>query len=158
MKRNFIYQSSMSKTLPVVNGQYIDKNACSVFAIAHAFDMEFTEAQAVCAKWGRQHGKGMLVNDMCMMLAVEFAGKNTPVGVFGTTGCASLAMGYMRESHGSYPKEHKGTTLANFVKNYNSGTYIVYIKGHVTVVKDGKILSYNRENGNKRVCAVWKVE
>ena len=158
MQRKFIYPSIASKTMPVVNGEYADRNACSVFAIAHAFNLEFTDAQAICAKWGREHGKGMLVEHMCMMLAVEFAGRNKPVGVFGTTGCADIALTYLREAYGSYAQLLPGMTLDRCVRTYNVWTYIVYIKGHVTVVKDGSILSYNRENGNKRVCAVWKVE
>lgn len=142
-------------SVPVVNGQHTDSKCCSVMALVHAFGISFEEAQKATMKFGRNVHEGMAVNDLLLMLAVHY-------GVYG--GCTygyNERVRMLQELHFSiydeYPKSKKGCTLETFMKENNKGTYIVFLKGHVTVVKDGKLVDYNRQKGAKRVAYSIKV-
>lgn len=136
-------------SVPVVNGQHTDSKCCSVMALVHAFGISFSEAQKHTADFGRKVHEGMVTDDLLLMLYVRF---NVDMGV--TYGGSSLSW-YFNELHfkiyEEYPKSKKGCTLAGFMKNNPKGRYIVFLKGHVTVVSEGKLLDYNRQNGRKRV-------
>lgn len=156
--KKYLYPSLMSKMPPMQNGKLTDDKCCTVMAIVHAFDMEFSDAHKICKDNGREQNTGMQVSDFCAMLFNVFFNKVKPFGTFGTTNGAITAAFYNTKVWGYEPKQYKGMTLSSFCDNFKEGTFIVFVKGHATVVKNGKIFSYSPENGNKRICAVWKVE
>lgn len=143
-------------SVPQINGEWQDSRCCSVLAMVHAFGITFEEAQKITFKWGRKVHQGMAANDMIAMLAHDF---NVFDGVtYGSTERSDLFNEMHLAVYGEYPKSQKGCTLETFMKNKTQGTYIVFLKGHVTVVKNGKLVDYNRQKSAKRVYYAVRID
>jgi hypothetical protein len=142
-------------SVPVVNGKWADSRCCSVMALVHAFGISFEEAQKHTAEFGRKVHEGMALDDLILMLYAKFS---VHMGVtYGGTDRSWLFNEIHFNIHEEYPKSKKGCTLETFMKNNPKGRYIVFLKGHVTVVSPGKLLDYNRQKGAKRVYHAIKV-
>ena len=110
-------------------------------AVAHAYNLSFEDAQAVCARFGREKYRGMPVGAFMDMIYHTFGHCTELVGVFGYTLVGNDSFLRHSEKTGEIPPTMKGMTLDTFINKHNTGTYIVAMRNHVTVVKNGKILS-----------------
>lgn len=129
-----------------------DNASCSVIAVEHAFNIEKEEAREYCAIFGRKRNCGMYGVDFNRM--VTYMGANL-LGIFGSTESAISLKQRVREA-----KHYKGMSLGSMMKypDFKSGTYIVYVTDHFTVIKDGCLYDPNGSiKGGTSVIAIWKV-
>ena len=112
-----------------------DGNDCVVRALANASGMAYEEAHALCKEAGRKDGRGMH-NSLWIPLfekkmKIEESGYLSGFGSIKTL----------------------STKLAE-----RGGTYIVWIRGHVAVFKNGEWIDWLNSNRRHRIRKVWRVE
>ena len=128
-----------------------DSNSCALRAYSYVTDTPFEKTQELFKANGRQINQPTL-QTISHKLMLE-AGLEC-VGVFGT-GDAKDNFAYFCLND-NIEKQHKGMTLKTFCNKFNKGKYAVYIKGHMTVVHDGKIIDSFAQRGNAAVITAYK--
>jgi len=126
---------------------FIDKNDCTVRALANAADIPYLVAHRLLEKHGRKLNRGAYFDTLAA--AYKEAGFAL-VGVYGTTRPAL----YAAYKAGVQPKE--GTTFAKLLPKLQVGEYIVNVCGHAVAVVNGKVLDTFDNKAGKRVVAVFK--
>lgn len=142
----FIFAHKGSKTA------YGDKNSCAVIALEHAFPLSKGEATEYCSLYGRKLQHGMYADSFHNM--VTYLGAKL-IGVFGSTRAAAGLRHRVKNC-----ESFKGLSFQTMMnqRRFKTGTYIVYVTGHFTVVKDGVLYDPNRYlRGGTSVIAIWEV-
>lgn len=154
----YIYPSRQSQFAPrVVVGNSmvaVDKNSCAVTSLMNFMQIGYDRADTLCTKYGRPKHKGMYVKDYHKMLTEEFGDKVELFGIFGSTYGAK----YCKKFLGNDMQVSAGMTIGTFMKTYNKGTYVVFITGHFTVVRDGEIFDSHAIRSGTSVCCAWKLK
>lgn len=111
-----------------------DNNDCVVRALANASGMAYADAFELCESAGRKTGRGMNIK-LWLPLFEKHIGieKSGYLSGFGTIKSLSKKM------------TEKG------------GTYIVRVRGHLAVFKDGEWVDWLDSNRMHRVKDVWRV-
>jgi hypothetical protein len=111
-----------------------DRNDCVVRALANASGMAYKDAFDICAAAGRKSGRGMK-QKVWLPLFEQHVGveKSGYLSGFGTIKSLSKKL------------------------TERGGTYVVLVKGHLAVFKDGQWIDWLDSNRMHRVKAVWKV-
>jgi hypothetical protein len=126
-----------------------DNNSCAVVALQNAFGFDREGAHDLAASYGRKKNDGMLSNQFKKM--VEDFGASL-VGLFGDN--KSTEYWKLRiPLHKQYSKISIGT----FAQQYSKGTYILFVVGHFTVIKDGVLYDGIPVKAGKSVILAWKV-
>lgn len=115
-----------------------ETNDCSVRAFSLALNIPYAEAHALCAKHGRQYGKGTLwwtshkVAWDCDMVPVLTYDAYAPRGA-------------------RYP------TLAQFIKEYPKGHFYLIRRGHAFALIDGVVHDWTHGTGARsRILRAYK--
>jgi hypothetical protein len=145
----------------------VETNDCSVIALANAFDISYDESHEICkTELYRKNRKGVLTYhlidflDKCQVngkKATEI--KYEPVQIQRTI--RQMRNYWYTEEKITYTDTiNLYTKRGTFIKQYDKGTYIINIKGHVFVVKDsvvfGNFDDYSRLK--KIVIFAYKIE
>lgn len=125
-------------------------NDCSVRALANAGGIPYETSEAIHARNGRKHNKGVTVETLAKTYAE--AGFELK-GIYGHTK-ESFYWRYILKTN--VKQDREGTTLAKFVQQNNKGTYICLVCGHAFAVVDGAIIDNQHLLAGKRVVAVFK--
>ena len=138
---------------PAYSGQgvRVDRNNCAVRALANVTGRDYNELHQAMKKHGRTDGKGTPWG-VCTKV-YEACGLRV-VGVFGSTKMATS----LKFHHFKTAEQHKGMTLARFIKENPTGRFVVGIRGHNTTVINGKLVDSFAVKGSASVIAVWKYE
>ena len=133
----------------------VDKNDCTVRALANAASMPYTDAHATLKKYGRKNKHG------CAFPIFSAAyGENgfSLMGVFGTTGAAKYYNACVKKVSLDVP-HFKGMTVGRAIDELlQVGRYIVLISGHAFAVVNGKIFDTGAISSAKSVVAIYKLE
>ena len=111
-----------------------DCNDCVVRALANASNMAYKEAFDICAAAGRKSGRGMRPG-VWLPLFEQHVG---------------LEKSEYLSGFGSIKSLSKKLTE-------RGGIYVVQVRGHVAVFKDGQWLDWLESNRMHHVKSVWKV-
>jgi hypothetical protein len=125
----------------------LEKNDCTVRALANAGGIDYADAHILLKKHGRKNHCGAFFGTM--LKAYTEAGFVLD-SVYGTTGAAKHA------ARISSRKASDGITLAKMLPKLAFGEYIVNTTGHAVAVVNGKIIDTFDNPSNKRVVAVFK--
>lgn len=110
-----------------------EKNDCTVYAIATAFDMSYDEAhKEVTERFNREEGKGAKRSSIlqAMTEGTTINGKTVSKVIKSPTS--------MYKVYGNVvPRQVR---LSSFIKNNQEGTYMILTKGHALTIKNGTVL------------------
>lgn len=142
---------------PVAFGVYTnDANSCALRAYSYVTDTAFERTQDLFRLEGREFGQPT-AQTISHKLMLE-AGLEC-MGVFGKGRVKENFAYWCRQDKPideRYDEDQKGVTLKTFCETYNNGKYAVYIKGHITVVHDGKIVDSFAQRGNAAVITAYR--
>ena len=113
----------------------IDNRDCTVRALANASGMPYQQAYDLLAAAGRCKGRGM------------YQSKWLPVYQ------QHMTLEHSEYLSSSFPTV---TTLTRKLRELG-GTYIVTIRQHVAVCRDGEWIDWLHGNRRHHICSVWKV-
>jgi hypothetical protein len=125
----------------------LEKNDCTVRALANAGDIAYEDAHTLLKKHGRKNHCGAFF--VTMLKAYNEAGFKLQ-SVNGTTGAAR------QSARIANVLSSEGITLAKILPKLHTGSYIVNITGHAVAVVDGKLIDTFDNSANKRVISVFK--
>lgn len=135
-----------------------DRSSCAVYVIALAFDVSYQEAFDLLAdKCNRKKGEGTRTYLMDKMLdELTLNGKRSEP-ILDAKGNKDNPMFYKMRNGQEMARR---LTVNRFIEQYpKNGTYIVSVRKHVFVIKDG-ITYGNSDDANKkgkRIDRVWKI-
>ena len=112
----------------------VDRNDCSVRALANIGGFSYDDAFNICKAAGRKDGRGM----------------NKSVWL-------PLFKKHADMEFSRYLSDFKTIKSLSSKLTERGGTYLVHIRRHVAVFKDGQWLDWIDDNRLHRVKAVWKV-
>lgn len=154
--RSYIYPASFGEGL---DGS--DSNNCSVRALANASGKPYEQCTKVFEQAGRKKHDGTKA-DMFGKIYVEAGAKY--MGYFGTTNKAYTSHWFTAKGLGVPENDrhkqdpHKGCTLATFIKNNPTGSFVVIVDKHATCVKDGVIIDSHPQRGTATVYTAFKFD
>ena len=136
------------KLLPVAKGSrapefFEEKNDCAVRAIANACGVSYMKAHKICAEWGRAKRESMPVDDFD--------------GALKSTGKVKHVTSFKKDCFVIGKLSEKGVTLGKFVKENDTGTWVVMLCDHLLVVEAGNIIDSGFTNSRSPVYYAWKV-
>lgn len=126
------------------------RNDCSVRALSNASGIPYETSEAMHKRNGRVDNKG--TTPAVLHKTYAEAGFELQ-GVYGDTQQAWFLRNVFKTND---KQDNKGTTLAKFVQQHKTGTYICLIRGHAFAVVDGAIIDNQHLLAGKRVVAVFK--
>ena len=110
------------------------RNDCVVRALAHVSNIAYDEAFNICEAAGRKPGRGMNIRDWLPMFEQH----------------AELELS-------RYLSDFKTIKSLSKKLTERGGTYLVQVRGHVAVFRDGTWLDWIDSDRRHRVRKVWKV-
>lgn len=125
----------------------LERNDCTVRALANASGMDYFDAHNLLSKHGRKKYCGAKFSTM--QKAYQEAGFVVN-SVHGTTGQARFVARFTKR------KAEAGITLGKILPKLAFGEYIVNVTGHAVAVVNGKIIDTFDNPAGKRVVAVFK--
>lgn len=138
---------------PIAMGVYTnDTNSCALRAYSYITNTPFERTQELFKLEGRKIGqptKQTVSHKLMLEAGLEC------MGVFGK-GRVKENFAYWCIKDDECDKDQKGMTLKTFCETYSKGKYAVYIKGHMTVVHDGKIVDSFTQRGNAAVITAYR--
>lgn len=133
-----------------------DSNHCALLAFSYLTDIPFAQTQEIFKAKGREVNQP---TDTSITHKIMLEAGMQYMGLFGQ-GKLKDNFAYWCLRHKPiderYNADHKGMTLKTFCETYNKGKYAVYIKGHMTIVHDGKIIDGFVQRGNTAVISAYK--
>lgn len=125
----------------------LEKNDCTVRALANAGGIDYADAHVLLKKHGRKNQCGAMFSTMNKAYTEAGFVLNS---IHGTTGQARfVARTTKREAS-------EGITLGKLLPKLGFGEYIVNVTGHAVAVVNGKIIDTFDNPAGKRVVAVFK--
>lgn len=125
----------------------LEKNDCTVRALANAGEIDYFDAHNLLSKHGRKKYCGAKFTTM--KKAYDEAGFVLE-SVHGTTMQAKFVERFTNR------KAQEGVTLGKLLPKLAFGNYIVNVTGHAVAVVNGKIIDTFDNPAGKRVVAVFK--
>ena len=134
---------------PLTTGKstIVEKQDCTVRALANAADILYGNAHNILKRHGRKDFKG------CTNKVWHDAYTNTGlslVGIYGTTKAAKHISKRLNIA------AHKGITLGRILPTLTNGSYIVIVTGHALAVVSGHVIDKGLNRSNSSVVAVYK--
>jgi hypothetical protein len=125
-------QQTFENVHEVMTGAYKENNFCTVVSLAVAFNWSAGKAHRHMAKYGRKYRRGPEWDQYTKALldAAESEGKTVV-----------------------FSRDWNGVTLNKFVKAHPKGTWFICVKGHITVLIDGKLHDWTEDTAGKRKIA-----
>jgi hypothetical protein len=124
-----------------------EKNDCVVRAIAAASDLDYDKSHSFVKNWfKRQDNRGVYYFNIGMTkLDREMKRVNRK---------KVTTISYKTMKNGK-----SNMTVGAFVKIYNSGSYVLAVKGHAFAVKDGSVIGNLEDSQKVRkiVMGAWKI-
>jgi len=114
-----------------------DARCCSVVSMATAINISFAAAQTVMKRAGRKHGAGAY-----------------PVQT--KTGYALT--GHKMEEVADWTFRDKKPTISQICREYNVGTYVLAIRGHILTIKNGIPQDWTKPTSRHRVKTVFVIK
>ena len=112
-----------------------DRNDCVVRALANGAGMTYTEAFQLCRMAGRRKGDGMLIEKWLPLFEKHMSLDESV---------------YLAKSFKTVK------TLSRKLKS-RGGTYLVLVRGHVAVYRDGEWLDWIDSTRCHRIRRVWEI-
>jgi len=120
----------------------LEAKDCTVRSLAIAFNLPYLRAHSILALAGRKHRQGF---PFCAYLC-------------GRRILLEHTVSHIRFGYPEYGFGKPKMTLRRFVSSYSSGTWIVLLRDHATVVKDGVLYDCYREKPNRWVRNAFKID
>lgn len=140
---------------PVARGvESGDCGDCAVRALANATGMRYTFAHSILEEAGREEGFG---TDFGVAHEAYTSEDFSLVGHFDYSK-ADKAEGYESLESELGMKAEKSITIAQALKKFPKGVFIMGTPAHMFCVKDGKIVDTVENDPKAGVVAVWKFE
>jgi len=127
-----------------------ENHDCTVVAVAGAADIPYREAHALLAKAGRKPRHGFKfrtwLNNQCW--GAHIKGEKFRLGAYTVT---RIILPW-------YNKYNQGVTLAQFLRDFPRGRFLLRKSGHVFFVDDGKVLNLGSTGVRTRITNLWHLE
>lgn len=137
---------------PVARGvESGDRGDCAVRALANATGMRYTFAHSILEDFGREEGCG---TDFGVAHQAYTSEEFSLVAHYDY----SKAEGYESLEDTLGMKAEKSVTIAQALKKFPKGVFIMGTPAHLFCVKDGKIVDTVENDPKAGVVAVWKFE
>jgi hypothetical protein len=111
-----------------------ERNACTVMAVSNACAVPYDEAHSLLKKWGRVDGHRF---DFRTFMRYRYGG----------------LLGH-RVTH----VDAERRTLAQVVRDFPRGTFILRKRGHVFTMRDGWVVDYAPKGARTRITDIWYIE
>ena len=111
-----------------------ENNDCVVRALANAANLDYDAAHKLCREAGRKDGRGMLQKVW-----------------------VPLFEGVLNMQHSAYLSDFKTIKSLSRKLAQRGGTYLVLVKRHVAVYRDGEWLDWIDSTRSHRVQKVWVI-
>lgn len=110
-----------------------ERNDCTVYAIATAFEMDYDAAhKEVAERFGREEGKGAKRSNILQAMT-----EGTTINGKTITKVISNPTNTYKVYGNVVPRQLR---LSSFVKDNPQGTYLILTRGHALTLKDGVIM------------------
>lgn len=129
-----------------------ESNDCTVRALANAANMPYDEAHQKFAEVGRMPHCGARQTQFSK---VYLESGFSLVGVFGTTKSSKAAQINLLNFVDEVPF-FVGTTLKNFLKKNQDGSFIAIMDGHAFAIVDGDLVDKTEIKENSRICIIFE--
>ena len=121
-----------------------EKNDCTVYAIATAFDLDYDAAhKELQEKFGRPEGKGTKTSQMLEGLA-----EGTVINGKTVTKVIKTPTSTYKVYGNVVPRQVR---LSSFVKDNQEGTYVILTRGHALTLKNGTIVDNLSKTKDKAI-------
>ena len=114
------------KELIGVIEQYREKNCCGVVAVATALDKSFGAVHRQFRKAGRKYRCGV-TTDMIRAVLNSFG------------------------QHETEPVPIERQTIKRFSSEHKTGTYLIFVRGHVATLKNGIVQDWTSDTPQRRI-------
>jgi len=115
-----------------------EKKDCTVRALSNACDLSYEESHELLRKYsGRENGKGTWFHLFMANPQVK-----------------KLLLKKHNISYWDLPI-HKTPSINRLIEYRKQGTFLVWVRGHITVIKDGAVVDLNCKNWH--VEQIWQV-
>lgn len=129
-----------------------EKNDCTVYAIATAFEMDYDSAhKEVSDRMQRQEGNGVKRTNVLQALA-----EGTTINGKTITRVIKSPTKTYKVYGNTIPRQLR---LSSFVKENQEGTYVILTKGHAMTLKDGVLMDNKNETKTRALVEIaFKVD
>jgi hypothetical protein len=145
--RSTIQRADLPPVLQAERDTYREHNDCTVVSVAVAAELSYSEAHEFVARLGRKPRRGFHFvsnfNNRCHTARIK--GIDFRLGKYKVTRVRMPWRG---------PHFH-GVTLAQFLRDFPKGRFIVVKRGHAFVVIDGKVLNLTHSGVRSRITNLW---
>jgi hypothetical protein len=114
-----------------------ERNACTVMAVSNAFAVPYDAAHALLQQHGRHTGHRF---DFRTFMRVQL--------------CYYRGLLGRRVTH----VDAERRTLAQVVRDFPRGTFILRKRGHVFAMRDGWVIDYAPNGARTRITDIWYIE
>jgi len=129
-----------------------EKNDCTVYAIATAFEMDYDAAhEEVTTRMNRQEGQGVKRTNIVQALA-----EGTTINGKTVTRVIKSPTKTYKVYGNTIPRQLR---LSSFVKENQEGTYVILTRGHAMTLKDGVLMDNKNETKTRALVEIaFKVD
>jgi len=129
-----------------------EKNDCTVYAIATAFEMDYDAAhEEVTTRMNRQEGQGVKRTNIVQALA-----EGTTINGKTITRVIKSPTKTYKVYGNTIPRQLR---LSSFVKEHQEGTYVILTRGHAMTLKDGVLMDNKNETKTRALVEIaFKVD
>jgi len=129
-----------------------EKNDCTVYAIATAFEMDYDAAhEEVTTRMNRQEGQGVKRTNIVQALA-----EGTTINGKTITRVIKSPTKTYKVYGNTIPRQLR---LSSFVKENQEGTYVILTRGHAMTLKDGVLMDNKNETKTRALVEIaFKVD
>lgn len=124
-----------------------EKNDCTVYAIATAFDLDYDTAhKEVADRMTRQEGQGVKRSSV-----VEALAEGTTINGKTVTRVIKSPTKTYKVYGNTVPRQLR---LSSFAKENQEGTYVIITRGHALTLKDGVLMDNKSETKTRALVEV----
>lgn len=129
-----------------------EKNDCTVYAIATAFEMDYDAAhQEVTTRMNRRETKGVKRTNLEQALA-----EGTTINGKTVTRVIKSPSKTYKVYGNTIPRQLR---LSSFIKENQAGTYVILTRGHALTLKDGVLMDNKNETKTRALVEIaFKVD
>lgn len=129
-----------------------EKNDCTVYAIATAFEMDYDAAhEEVTTRMNRQEGQGVKRTNVVQALA-----EGTTINGKTVTRVIKSPTKTYKVYGNTIPRQLR---LSSFVKENQEGTYVILTRGHALTLKNGVLMDNKNETKTRALVEIaFKVD
>lgn len=124
-----------------------EKNDCTVYAVATAFDLDYDSAhKEVADRMSRQEGQGVRRNNVLNALV-----EGTTINGKTVTRVIKSPTKTYKVYGNTIPRQLR---LSSFAKENQEGTYVILTKGHAVTLKDGVLLDNKSQSKTRALVEI----